>query len=190
MENKWENLGDIDFLTYGGCLVKPAYDDPELAASYNVFYMNVDTDEEDKVFATLLIVDVDDYINDEKNKMDILKAIGLEDRENDDPLMIMDNAAWAKEIIEYYGVSNFSPTVLKPNTYYPTYYEDYLCTPDEVKDWLIELGAGDIIKRDPDKMGACAKAPLDYDIDNCPYQKKGCKNQCRCSKVQDQEINN
>ena len=29
--NKWENLGDVNFLAYGGCLVKNHWTDEELA---------------------------------------------------------------------------------------------------------------------------------------------------------------
>lgn len=164
MSKSWKNLGDIDFLDYGGCLVCPAYEEEEvkkyenLKSSYNVFYLNTDIDEEDKVYAALLYVDVDDYINDEDNKKDILTAIGLEDRMSDDPLSIMDRGAWAKEIVEYYGISNFSPTVLKPNCCYPSAYEDFLCSRDECKEWLKSLGAENALRRDPYKVTVISEA--------------------------------
>lgn len=146
----WQNLGDKNYLEYGGCLVKPAYNEkelkeyPDLSGYYNVFWLNTDTSDEDEVLAALLLVNVDDYINNDRDRHKILQAIGLE--EEPDPLTVMSRAEWAREIVNFYSIEDFSPTVLKENCYYPSEYEHFLCKREDVKNWLIQLGAGEIIK--------------------------------------------
>lgn len=47
----WINLGDVNFLTYGGCMVRPHWSEeelkehPELSTMYDVFYLNTEAGE-------------------------------------------------------------------------------------------------------------------------------------------------
>ena len=56
------------------------------------------------------------------------------------------------------------------------------CIREAVK--MVFDNAKTIIPADKEDLGVCKYAPYGYDIDKCPYQKKGCKKQC----VQSQEI--
>lgn len=142
--NEWKNYGDVNFLQYGGCLVKPAYNDisrrehPALASIYDVFYLNTEAgDSGEDLFAALCSVDISDTWIKKEN---VLEAIGLEETKSKSIKEIMSEDVFAKECVEYYGVENFSPAAYHVGEY-PSAYQDYILTREELKTWLEELGA-------------------------------------------------
>lgn len=119
-KTEWVNMGDINFLAYGGCLVKPHFSEEELKDheslenTFDVFYLNTEFGENgDENFAALCYVDLDDSW---LPWADMLKCIGLDEEvglsveelvKKHSPMLL------AKELVEYAGVQNFSPEVVK-----------------------------------------------------------------------------
>lgn len=82
-KTEWINMGDINFLAYGGCLVKPHFSEEELKDheslenTFDVFYLNTEFGENgDENFAALCYVDLDDSW---LPWADMLKCIGLDE---------------------------------------------------------------------------------------------------------------
>lgn len=153
-KTEWVNMGDINFLAYGGCLVKPHFSEEELKDheslenTFDVFYLNTEFGENgDENFAALCYVDLDDSW---LPWADMLKCIGLDEEvglsveelvKKHSPMLL------AKELVEYAGVQNFSPEVVKNDTYnrYPYSAEDFTVSDADLVKWLRDLGAGEII---------------------------------------------
>lgn len=153
-KTEWTNMGDINFLAYGGCLVKPHFSEEELKGheslenTFDVFYLNTEFGENgDENFAALCYVDLDDSW---LPWVDMLKCIGLDEEvglsveelvKKYSPMLL------AKELVEYAGVQNFSPEVVKNDTcnMYPYSAEDFTVSDEDLVKWLRDLGAGEII---------------------------------------------
>lgn len=140
---KWENFGDINFLAYGGCLVRQAYtdeeiaDNPKLASFYEVFYLYPNPDGNyNENYACLCRVDIDDTRKDRKKAYDLLYAIGCEEK-----IDCLDEIApeiWAKEIVETSnGQESLSCESFK--TSYAYRFEDYIISDHEVEEWIKDL---------------------------------------------------
>lgn len=138
---KWINYGDYDFLTFGGCLVRPHYNaeklkkHPEYQNTYDVFSLNTEAGENgDQMFAAIYVVDVMEC---EDWKQDILLAIGQEDKRLLSMEKIMPMSQWAKEIVDYGGI-------VKPLANYSgrdsDNWEDFIISEENLKNWLRELG--------------------------------------------------
>lgn len=162
-KTEWVNMGDINFLAYGGCLVKPHFskeelkDHESLENTFDVFYLNTEFGENgDENFAALCYVDLDDSW---LPWADVLKYIGLDEEvglpveelvKKHNPMLL------AKELVEssvifspksYTGVQNFSPEVVKNDTCnrYPYSAEDFTVSDEDLVKWIRDLGAGEII---------------------------------------------
>lgn len=153
-KTEWTNMGDINFLAYGGCLVKPHFSEEELKDheslenTFDVFYLDTESGENgDENFAALCYVDLDDSW---LPWADMLKCIGL-DKEVGLPVeeLVKKHSPMllAKELVEYAGVQNFSPEVVKNDTYnrYPYSAEDFTVSDEDLVKWLRDLGAGEIV---------------------------------------------
>ena len=138
---KWINYGDYDFLSFGGCLVRPHYNaeklkkHPEYQNTYDVFSLNTEAGENgDQMFAAIYVVDVMEC---EDWKQDILLAIGQEDKRLLSMEKIMPMSQWAKEIVDYGGIA-------KPLANYSgkdsDNWEDFIISEEDLKNWLRELG--------------------------------------------------
>lgn len=120
----WKNLGDMNFLAFGGGIVKPLYQD--------VFHvLNVDTEsgeEGNEIRAVLCTVDITDgYLS----KNDVLYAVGLEELADKPMQEIMRPEQWAKEFVNFYS----------DNTFQPEYYKGKeFVTEQELVSWMDELG--------------------------------------------------
>jgi hypothetical protein len=146
---KWENLGDVNFLAYGGSLVRPHWSKeelkkyPDLDSEYDVFNLITEAgDNGDKLSARLFCVDIDDVICDADNKKEILTLIGLEDKVDLPSEQIMSPENWAMEMVED-GIMTSDPTTFK--TQYPGSWEDTYISMKNLKSWLKSLGAGQFI---------------------------------------------
>lgn len=148
---KWTNYGDVNYLSYGGCLVRQSEQDEDV---YQVFYLLTPNDigeseyipeeeAEDTYIAALCDVDVSDYTATEKQRMEILYPSGMEDCVSKEPFEVMSPEMWAKEIVEVMGFGNFSPIAWKVD--YPNDFKDYLIRYDDLKNWLKNLGAEEFI---------------------------------------------
>lgn len=146
----WENLGDVNFFAYGGCLVSKHFDDseiennPELGMVFDVFYLNPEYGENgDENFAAMCIVDLTD------NWLDfdgMLYTCGLEEHSGktlQELLKDLSPELLAKEMVEYHGVQEFSPYVAKDSfvNNYPSSKEDFIITDEELNNWLKDMGA-------------------------------------------------
>ena len=143
MKNKVEfvNLGDVNYLTYGGNLVWKRYTEEEMPSHhnyvFNVFrlYTPEDHDLGDDVYlATLHTVDVRDH---EKHKKDILYLSGNE-HNMDVPWLGLFGGSLeilASEIVS----AGYSDGFITYKSNYPTKDDDQISL-NEVKAWLTELG--------------------------------------------------
>lgn len=145
-ETKWENLGDINFVAYGGCLVKPHWSDeevkdyPSLRNTYDVFYLNPEaSDDEDIYSAAMYCVDLDDLTQEQIN--DMLEVTGYDEyigkSKEELKELGLSYECLAKEMVEGGFVDN--ATTYKAQ--YPCELEDYLLTTSELYDWLRSIGA-------------------------------------------------
>lgn len=143
MKNKVEfvNLGDINYLTFGGNLVWKRYTEEEMPSHhkycFNVFrlYTPEDHDLGDDVYlATLHTVDVRDH---EKHKKDILYLSGNEDKMDTPWLELYGGSleVLASEVV----TAGYSDGFITYTSNYPTKDDDQI-TLDGVKDWLTKLG--------------------------------------------------
>ncbi len=138
----WTNYGDVNFIEYGGCLIKPHWTEeelkkfPELSNMYDVFYLHTEVgDDGDKKAAVLCTVDISDtWIN----KKDILYAIGLEKLKDKPMEEIMKPELWAKEIVEYYGPFVFDGVAY--HQMYPIFWADAIISDEDIIKWMNELG--------------------------------------------------
>lgn len=144
---EWKNYGDVNYETYGGCLVRRSFQDeileryPSLSSQYDVFYCNTEAgDNGDQIFAALCMVDIKDSWIDKKA---VLSYIGLEDMSEKPIEEIMEPECFAMEVVNYYGPGNLSGRSY--HSEYPGTFEDYLVTPEELHEWLLALGAGNIV---------------------------------------------
>lgn len=145
---KWKNLGDVNYMVHGGCLVRPNCSEkeieefPALGNIYDVFSLNTEAGEDgNQLSAMLACVDLDDI--DEAVKKDILYACGLEEKAGLPREEIMSDEMWAKEMVEC-GTNNYATTSY--HCPFPSNWMDYIITESELKQWLISLGAEEFIK--------------------------------------------
>lgn len=143
MKNTWMNLGDINFLQYGGHLVRKAYAEeqinkyPSLKHYYEVIFLVPDDDRENMMFAGICNIDLQDYVDKPeifsyagypeligKSLNEIAESIGLE--------------RFTADIVSYYGVANLGGE--SPKSCYPCCPEDWLVTREEVQKWLESYG--------------------------------------------------
>ena len=141
--NTWKNLGDVNFLQYGGCLVRKSYTEehdkeyPTLANYYEVISLIPDSNNEDFVLAGICSIDLEDYVETDsifdyagypelagKKLQEIIKEIGAE--------------AFAAYIVSYYGVGNLCGE--SPKSRYPMEKTDWMVTRKEAEEWLKEYG--------------------------------------------------
>lgn len=150
--SKWMNMGDINYLAYGGCLVKPHFDENEsiegTAYIYDVFYLNTEYGENgDQNFAALCYVDLtDSWLHWD----DMLRACGYDGHIGlsfADLIKKLSPEIMAKEIVEYEGVNNFSPVVVKEDKViqYPADWTDFIVSDSDLKAWLINIGAEEFV---------------------------------------------
>lgn len=146
----WENYGDINYLEYGGCLVRNHFSDEELQSikdpktienTFDVFYLNkVD----DKYIAALYCVDTDDIGIDEINQIaatfgtsDEIKFKTREEILKDYPL--------EKLAVEYVETMGMQLQAVSYHSMYPSTVNDLILTENELIEWMKDLGALDII---------------------------------------------
>lgn len=150
--SKWMNMGDINYSAYGGCLVKPHFDENEsiegTAYIYDIFYLNPEYGENgDQNFAALCYVDLTDSWLHWNN---MLRACGYDDYIGlsfTELIKKLSPEIMAKEIVEYEGVSNFSPVVVKEDKViqYPADWTDFIVSDSGLKAWLINIGAEEFV---------------------------------------------
>ena len=150
----WENYGDINYISYGGTLVKPSFspeeilEDPNLKYYYDIFCLDTpfDLGEGDKVYRARLFstINICDY---EQYKEDLLFAIGQEDKMNIPWLELFDNPKLlAAEIAKCNFIDN--AIVYHSQSYYiQNHYKQYeytgFLTLYELYDWFAILGIDD-----------------------------------------------
>lgn len=152
----WKNLGDINFLSYGGCLVKPHWTKEELTSGkdggellkygFDVFYLNPEYGENgDQNYAALCFIDLDGL-----NFDDMLYQCGLDEHLGKTLQELLESGftpeQLAKEMVEL-DVVNFNPSVYKNGQYiqYPYNWEDFIVSDEDLKKWLLDIGAKEFI---------------------------------------------
>ena len=142
---KWENMGDINFVAYGGCLVRPHFENPteENKYVYDVFYLNPEVGNENQNYAALCCIDLTDSWLDYDG---MLYACGLDEymgKSFEELVKLIDPTVLAEEMVVFHGVTNFNPSVNKKNEYlqYPSEFEDFIVTDEELNQWLKDIGA-------------------------------------------------
>lgn len=101
----WQNYGDVNFMQYGGCLVKEdIYPD-----CFNVIWLRTDIFDYDghgntkPMIVAHCFVNIVDWIRPEVNKF-----AGYE--EDYVPETLEDKMLYCTDLIDYYGIENFEPT--------------------------------------------------------------------------------
>lgn len=149
-ERKWENLGDINFVAYGGCLVKSHQTgegsnvDEAFKYCFDVFYLNPEFGENgDENFAGLGTIDLTDNWLDFDGMLEVTGYDEYKGKSLEELLEIMSPELLAKEMVEYHGIQNFSPIVCKKDVVlqYPCDANDFIVTLEELNDWLHNIGA-------------------------------------------------
>lgn len=148
--NPWESFGDVNFLTYGGCLVRRCFANKSKTHEnvFDVFYLSSKFGEKGgNNFAALCCIDLaESWLPWEK----MLKYYGFNENidlpvaelvKKYDPMFL------AKSMVRYVGIASFSPSVFKNGTYntHPRNVEDFTVSNEDVIKWLHTLGAENII---------------------------------------------
>lgn len=107
--SKWKNLGDEDYLNYGGCLVRKS---KEGIQTYDVFFLDTNLEFCD-YFAGLGTVDLYDNNINYNEVLDYLGWIEYKDMPIDELLDKMSPELLCRGIVEHYGIQNFNPIVVK-----------------------------------------------------------------------------
>lgn len=131
---KWNNFGDVNYVEYGGCLVRPHWapheliDYPSLASQYDVFWSCPSEETEGVYFAALCMVDLEDYEYD---------AIFQKDH---------DNEAFAARIVEQYGAISLGGRAYKAE--YPFTLSEAELSYSELCRWLQQLEGDEFIPKE------------------------------------------
>lgn len=155
MSNVWKNYGDVNFTTWGGCLVKPHWTKEELSKledggesikhCYDVFLLNTEAGENaDQLYALLYMVDLTDL--DKENLSDILYAIGEEDKVDlslSELIEKMGAERLAKEAVEI--LAGGAGTAVSYRNQYPSSWKDGVLSKEELIDWMTSMGAAEFI---------------------------------------------
>lgn len=154
----WKNFGDVNFLEYGGCLVRPSYSSEEIAkypglkSCFNVLNVDPEAGEEGQIFAELHSVDIDDYVKDPDKRLEVLTAIGLEGYDEEQVKQMLPDDQFAKEIVccwladyvthynQPYGAASGS--------------EGCFITRKDLEDWIRDLGAAMCVGLDEETADA------------------------------------
>lgn len=141
----WKNFGDVNFLEYGGCLVRPSYSSEEIAkypglkSCFDVLNVDPEAGEEGQIFVELHSVDIDDYVKDPDKRLEVLTAIGLEGCDEKQVKQMLPDDQFAKEIV-CCGLADYV-------THYNQPYgaasgsEGCFITRKDLEDWIRDLGA-------------------------------------------------
>ena len=130
---KWENYGDVNFLTYGGSLIRPAWDEkvladhPALKNQYEVLILTRNPDDECTVLAGIKQIDTGDY---EDRREEISKIYGLTSDEDD--------LLFAVSCAEYIGLEPGLDTACGQRGMYSS-ADDFIMDEDGVAEWLKEM---------------------------------------------------
>lgn len=147
---KWTNLGDINFVACGGCLVKSNWENPgeSLKYCYKVFYLNPEAGNNgDQNYAAECYIDLTDSWLDYNGMLESIGCDELVGLSFDELIKKIDPMVLAKELVEYHGVANFNPEVQHKDTciQYPSTFEDFIVTDEELTEWLKNIGAEEFI---------------------------------------------
>lgn len=154
----WKNFGDVNFLEYGGCLVRPSYSSEEIAkypglkSCFDVLNVDPEAGEEGQIFAELHSVDIDDYVKDPDKRLEVLTAIGLEGCDEKQVKQMLPDDQFAKEIV-CCGMADYV-------THYNQPYgaasgsEGCFITRKDLEDWIRDLGAAMCVGLDEETADA------------------------------------
>lgn len=157
----WKNFGDVNFLEYGGCLVRPSYSTeeitkyPGLKSCFDVLNVDPEAGEEGQIFAELHSVDVDDYTDNPYKLAEILTAIGLEGYDDDQIKQMLPDNQMAKEIV-CCGMADYV-------THYDQPYgtasgsEGCFITRKDLENWIRDLGAAECVGLDEEAVDEAGK---------------------------------
>ncbi len=130
MKGEWQNLGDINFIEYGGAYVRKAGED-----ECDFFKLVVVSEEEKYAFGGTVC-----WLSDHAEDLDVVaKDLGYENGK--DLIDKYPELAVAELLDNYgYGVFEFSPHNKNGRGQYSMSYEDFRITDEEIKQWMSELG--------------------------------------------------
>ena len=103
--NKWENYGDINFIDYGGCLVKA--DECQDCFHVLVLETEVYVGKEEQVIVANCFIDLSVWIEDEDTKKQINSFVGY--KEDYIPQTEDEKMSYCVDLIKYYGIHEFDP---------------------------------------------------------------------------------
>ncbi len=130
MKGEWQNLGDINFIEYGGAYVRKAGKD-----ECDFFKLVVVSEEEKYAFGGTVCW-LSEYAEDLDTIAKELDYADGKDLINKSPELAV------AELLDNYdcGVFAFSPHNKDGTGEYSMFYKDFRITDEEIKQWMSELG--------------------------------------------------
>ncbi len=154
-DNKWINLGDLNYFAYGGCLVQPRYtmqsceEYPSCANMYNVFRLTTEVGENgDELDARLYCIDLDDVTQEQIDE--ILEICGWDEKKGisrDELIKEWSPETLAKEIVECLN-GGYNDNFETYNSRYPGTWQDCIITEKDLVTWMNALGMSEFIPDD------------------------------------------
>lgn len=148
--NPWETFGNVNFLSYGGCIVRRCYVNKFKTHEnvFDVFYLSPKFGEKGgNYFAAFCCIDLTtSWLPWEK----MLKCCGIDEDVNlsiNELVKKYDPMFLAKSMVMYVGIASFSPNVYKKAVLnrHPRDIEDFTVSNEDVIEWLLALGAENVI---------------------------------------------
>lgn len=118
---EWHNYGDVNFLEYGGCLVR----ETNREDCFNVIWLNTEIyDYKGKYKNPMIVarcfVDLSDWLkegyDEDRNKINKFYDYPSEDYI---PKTLHDKMMYCTDLISYYGIDNYEPTMPEETEYGP-----------------------------------------------------------------------
>lgn len=125
--NQWQNYGDIDFIEYGGCLVKA----DEYQDCFHVLVLETEiyVGKEEQVIVAKCYIDLSTWIEDEDTRKQINFYAGY--KEDYIPQTEDEKMSYCVDLINCYGIQEFAPEFPKETSCGPY-------TLGTVVDWIVE----------------------------------------------------
>ncbi len=144
---QWENLGDVNYFEYGGCLVRRHWEKDEVNQkayenTFDVFRLDV---EGGNRYARKYLIDFDDIT--EEDLESVLKICGYEDylgKPREEIISGISPQILAREVVECLN-GGHCDSFEAYNTNYPSSWEDLLVSEGDLAEWLGALGAKEFV---------------------------------------------
>ena len=140
---QWKNLGDINFMAWGGRLIKQDADCP---SNYYVFDLNTEAGNKgNELSAAMYYIDIDDVTLEDLRE--ILQLCGLDTPENKAKSREQLISELTPEMVckECISIGKYL-TCTAYECEYPSSWEDFIVSREQLESWMNDIGAGKYTK--------------------------------------------